>query len=431
MNPANIALSLATVGLVLTFLSSVGAKALREFSRHELEEICSRCKDDTRLKAILLRHERTSLAAEIFSIVWAGIFVLSACYYAWFTGTPDQLTPLRMFGSGVGILLILVSALFWLPWPLVRLWAEQFVYHLWPTWVTIASVMTPLMWIARFVDTVAHRLAGRPPEFPTEESFEDEIRTIVTEGHREGLLEDDAREMIEGVIDLADADVSEIMTPRTDMVCMHVGLSLQEALEFVIRHSHTRIPVFEKTRDDIVGILYAKDLLPELARPNPKDRRRLIEILRQPYFVPETKPVDALLEEFQLTRNHMAVVLDEYGGVSGLVTIEDVLEEIVGEIVDEYDEDVVEGITRIDERVAETLARVHIHEINEQLGLELDENGDFDTIGGFVFSQLGRIPKAEETLVHDNVRITVLEATPRRIERLRIEIMDEVEPQSV
>ena len=230
--------------------------------------------------------------------------------------------------------------------------------------------------------------------------------------------------MIEGVIELGDLDVSEIMTPRTDMVCMTLALSWQEALDFVVEAGHTRIPVANKNLDDIVGLLYTKDLLPELAKGPDDPVRPWTALLRDPYFVPETKPIDVLLQEFQQTRNHMAVVLDEYGGVSGLVTMEDVLEEIVGEIVDEYDQDLVEGIRQLDDGLSEALGKVHIDEINERLGLDLPDDGDFDTIGGFVFSRLGHIPAVGEELLADNVRITVLEATRRRIERVKIEILD-------
>ena len=140
--------------------------------------------------------------------------------------------------------------------------------------------------------------------------------------------------------------------------------------------------------------------------------------------MPETKPIDVLLQEFQHTRNHMAVVLDEYGGVSGLVTMEDVLEEIVGEIVDEYDEDLDDGIKYDGDGMAEAQGKVHIDEINERLELALPADGDFDTIGGFVFTELGHVPLVGEELVRGNVRITVLEATRRRILRVRIEILD-------
>ena len=167
-----------------------------------------------------------------------------------------------------------------------------------------------------------------------------------------------------------------------------------------------------------------KDLLPELIK-SPADRvPNVMGCSRPALFVPETKRLDGLLQEFQQNRNHMAVVLDEFGGVSGLVTIEDVLEEIVGEIVDEYDDDLVEGIKSIDEHTTEVQARVRVDEVNERLGTRLPEDGDFDTIGGFVFSHLGHIPTVGESITVDEVRLTVIDVTRRRIERVRIEVLD-------
>jgi len=167
-----------------------------------------------------------------------------------------------------------------------------------------------------------------------------------------------------------------------------------------------------------------KDLLPELVKPVDKRPANVAGLLRPAHFVPETKRLDELLQEFQQNRNHMAVVLDEFGGVSGLVTIEDVLEEIVGEIVDEYDDALVEGIKNIDDHTAEVQARVRIDEVNERLGTHLPEEGEFDTIGGFVFSHLGHIPTVGETITVEEVRLTVIDVTRRRIERVRIEVLD-------
>jgi CBS domain containing-hemolysin-like protein len=291
--------------------------------------------------------------------------------------------------------------------------------------------MTPLAIGARVFDALVRRLAGRPVEKPSEDDFEEEIRTMVNEGEREGWLEEDAREMIEGVIELGDADVAEVMTPRTDMIMMHVGLSWKDALDFVVKSARTRIPVYDKNRDDIAGVLYIKDLLPELIHGGGTPAKSLRAMLREPFYIPQTKRVDDLLGDFQESRSHMALVLDEYGGVSGLVTIEDILEEIVGEIEDEYDKEVVvEEFVRIDDSTAEALARMHIDEINDRLGLSLPDDGDFDTIGGFVFSELGRIPKVnEQVLWQDQVRITVLEVGRRRIERVRIEVLSRASQQ--
>jgi CBS domain containing-hemolysin-like protein len=416
---------LAVVGLAVTCLAAIGARSLVEFGPHELKEVCRRRGAPDRLGQILRRHDHVALAAETLQVVATAVFVGAYCFWIWVqphgVGPPNTLLLVSSLAGGA---LALLAVEIWIPWAVVRLWAEPFLFFTWPAWQVLYYVLFPLVVAARFADTVMHRLAGRAPEEPSEESFEEDIRAIVSEGHREGLLEEDAREMIEGIIELGDADVSEIMTPRTDMVSIPRSLTWDELLDFVVQSSHTRIPVSDKSRDDIVGVLVTKDLLPELAKGPNEPRRRWTELLREPYFVPETKPINALLQEFQRTHSHMAVVLDEYGGVAGLVTMEDVLEEIVGEIVDEYDPDLVEGIRTIDDSVCEALGKVHIDEINERLDLHLPDDGDFDTIGGLVFSALGHIPAVGEELVQGNVRITVVEATRRRIERVRIEVLD-------
>ena len=236
-------------------------------------------------------------------------------------------------------------------------------------------------------------------------------------------MEEEAREMIEGVIELGDADVSQIMMPRTDMVCLSAALPWPEMLDAVLKAGYTRIPVYGRNRDDILGILHVKDLLAELAKPQAARAESWTKLLREPMFVPETKAIDTLLHELQRSRNHMAMVLDEYGGVSGLVTLEDVLEEIVGEIADEHDPAAAEGIRELAPGTVEAPARTHLDELNERLGLALPEDAEFDTIGGFVFSELGHVPAVGEQLTWRNVRVTVLEATRRRIERVRIETL--------
>jgi len=418
---------LMIAGLVVAGFTATGCRSLRGFSRHQLEEICRRRDALDRFGQILRFHERVALGIEHFVIAAVVLVVTTATWRVW-TAYPNSGIPDATYLLG-GVLVgtvTLAASVIWIPWTVTRLWAEPLLYHTWRVWRLGSQIAIPLVTCTRLVDGIFHRLAGRTAQVVDEESFEEEIRTIVTEGHREGLLEEDAREMIEGVIELGDADVSELMTPRTDMHMLHVDVSWEEMLEYVIAVGHTRIPVFRNNRDDVIGILYSKDLLPELAKSQTADRPPFAELLRKPYFVPETKAVDDLLEEFQQTRNHMAIVLDEYGGVSGLVTIEDVLEEIVGEIVDEYDDDLVEEIKRIDTGTCEALGRVHVDQINELMGIDLPEDDDFDTIGGFVFSELGHIPAPSESFVwHETVRVIVLEASRRRIERVRLERVDQ------
>ncbi|NOX55822.1 MAG: HlyC/CorC family transporter [Planctomycetes bacterium] len=226
--------------------------------------------------------------------------------------------------------------------------------------------------------------------------------------------------MIHRVIKLQDEDAAAIMTPRTDMVCIPADCTLEEARQRLLEAGHSRVPVIGKSPDDILGILYAKDLLKYTRAAT--DGTKLTEITRSPFYIPETACLDTLLETMKRQRVHMAIILDEYGGVSGLVTLEDILEEIVGEIVDEYDAALVEPVKYVSPHVAEVDARMHIDDVNREFQLQLPEDGDYDTIGGFVFSHLGRVPVEGETFTWQQAKFTVLDADKRRIRKLRIEV---------
>ena len=423
MIDANTALLIFICGLSATAVASLGVRSLRSFSRHDLEEICRKRGKQQRFGEVLQLHESVALGIEMLAVFAATVTIIAGFLWAgerWELVPFDSWRTVIFLALAVGLLVVIFTV--WTAWTLARLFSEEFLYHTWPFWKSTSVFAAPLVFGARLIDVALHRIAGRTEELADEETIEEEIRTIVTEGHREGLLEDEAREMIEGVIEMGEADVAEIMTPRTDMHMLQVDLPWEQIIDDAIAAGHTRIPVYDKNRDDIVGILYSKDLLPELATSDADSRTPLREILRKPMFVPETKPVPDLLQMFQQVRTHIAIVLDEYGGVSGLVTIEDVLEEIVGEIVDEYDEEEIADIERVDEDTCVALGRAHVDEINEFMSLDLPEDGDFDTIGGFVFTELGHVPIPGETVIwNEKVQIQVLEATKRRVDRVKIE----------
>ncbi|MBC21080.1 MAG: hypothetical protein CMJ74_12580 [Planctomycetaceae bacterium] len=409
----------AGVSLVVTLISAIGTRALRDFSRHELETLCRKHESDLKFIEILEYDDQVAISIESLSAITTGLFVISSTVIVGLNARWDPITnPAVFWGTVVGAGFSLLLFNIWLPWTVTRIWATPILFHTWRFWKFLSQLLTPFVLMARCLDAIMHRLAGRPQIEQTEQLFEEEIRSIVSEGHREGLLEEDAREMIQGVMELGDVDVAKVMTPRTDVVMMSVDLPWEEIIGFVVGSAHTRIPVHGKTRDDIVGILYVKDLLPLMASDEAKPPFR--EFLRTPHYVPETKRLDDLLEEFQQTRNHMALVLDEYGGVSGLVSIEDVLEEIVGDIVDEYDQEAEEEFRVIDDHTIEVMARVHLDEINERFDLNIPEDGDYDTIGGFVFSQLGHIPMVGEEVHWENLRIEVTQASLRRIDKLQL-----------
>jgi CBS domain containing-hemolysin-like protein len=208
------------------------------------------------------------------------------------------------------------------------------------------------------------------------------------------------------------------MTPRIDIFSISVNLSLEEARRELLEAGHSRIPVVDSSPDDIVGILYARDLLECFSHDG--QPRSLRSILREPFYVPETTTVDALLERMKRERLHMAIVLDEYGGVAGLVTLEDILEEIVGDIADEFDDVEAASVRHIDPHTIEVDARTHLDELNELFDLDLPEEADFDTVGGFVFNELGRIPQKGETVIWNSLKITITEVTERSVVKVNL-----------
>ena len=283
-----------------------------------------------------------------------------------------------------------------------------------------AAIAKPALLLLGLHDRFVRRLAGvpdMPPELAQEEKQE-ELLSVVEQGRMEGVVDEEEMEMIENVLELSDTTADEIMTPRTDIKGVDVNDSLESVLETISNAGHSRIPVYEENIDNIIGLVYAKDLLAEIGR-NPAEFK-LADKMRKAYFVPETKPLRVLLHEFQNQKLHIAVVLDEYGGTAGIVTIEDILEELVGEIVDEYEETPPESLKQIDDMTFEIDARMHIDDVNSEIGIDLPEEEDYDTVGGFVFSHLGYIPKAGKVFEYENVRFTIAAAEARRIKRIRI-----------
>jgi len=301
--------------------------------------------------------------------------------------------------------------------------AHDILARILPVLQAVRVVFSPCRRVLGLFDAIVRRLAGVPKHGQTLSNIEDEIVQAADEGEREGAILEEQKDMIANVIKLKRTDASQIMTPRTDTVSLDADETLESARRLIAQSGFSRIPVTRGNLDTIVGILYAKDLL--LPGPDEADEPpRVASVMRDPLFVPETKRLDELLSDFQANKVHMAVVLDEYGGTAGLVTIEDVIEEIVGEIVDEYEPEPAQPIQHIDARAYRVEARVHIDELNDELDLDLPEHEDYETIGGFVLSRLGYIPKAGESLEADGLAITVLEADERRIIRLRIDMAD-------
>ena len=287
------------------------------------------------------------------------------------------------------------------------------------TAVALAPLVRLLALILKPVTAILWRIGGGAvPQGAAAESVflsEDGLRFLLHVSDEESVIEQDEKEMIQSIFDFGDTLVREVMVPRIDVTGVTVETPMLGALEVILKAGHSRIPVYRDSIDNVQGILYAKDLLKYL-----RDGRTdvpLAKIVRPAYFIPESKNVDELLQELQQRKVHMAVVVDEYGGTAGLVTIEDLLEEIVGEIQDEYDseEPTVEAINSHEYLFD---ARVPLDEVNKLLDVELPSEGG-DTLGGFIYSQLGKVPAPGDRIEFENVTIEVLSVAGRRIKQVR------------
>jgi len=299
---------------------------------------------------------------------------------------------------------------------------EKVLLKLLPVISVLTKTLAPVVFFVSLFRKFAQRITGPANAEEEAEHLTEEILDAVEESEREGVLREDEADMIEGIMELRDCEVSEIMIPRLDMVCVEISTPLSEVIKTAVEAGHSRIPVYKDTRDNVVGILYVKDLL-ELWRVDDADIPPLTKLVRKPFFIPETKQSSGLLADFRENKVHMAIVLDEYGGTAGLVTNEDILEEIVGEIVDEFDHEEEEELKIIEKgRKAEASGKVHIDKINEEMEINLPESDDFDTLAGLIFAELGKVPSNGDTICCDNVELTVLDAGDRRIKRIAIEV---------
>ncbi|MBM4107283.1 MAG: HlyC/CorC family transporter [Phycisphaerae bacterium] len=441
MNPT-LALALLVVCLLLAAILGALVQSLRDLSRSKLEDLAAqrnRARVARRIDLILDDVEGHASAMALPRVLFQlSAVVLAAVWIASTRGLDHPAWP--DFGLGV----LVASVLVWLfgavlPQAVARHAGEETVYA-WSRPVRgVYLAMFPARAVVRFFDEVVRRLAGRT-EADHSDSLEHEILSVVEEAQQSGAVDQSEREMIQAVVRFRDTTVGQIMTPRTEIEALELTNNLGEVTAAIRRIGHSRIPVFENDLDHIVGIFYVKDLMRWMSGETARAGKtfELREILRPPVFVPETKTIRELLRELLQKRVHIAVVADEFGGTAGLVTVEDIMEELVGDITDEYEqppESQEEILVKPEERAAELDGRAYIDSVNDRLrsafGVQIPESEDYDTVAGFVVVTLGRIPAVGETFVAEGVRVTVLAAEPRRVKRVRVEVLAErpIEPE--
>jgi CBS domain containing-hemolysin-like protein len=249
---------------------------------------------------------------------------------------------------------------------------------------------------------------------------EDDVKQLLEEGKKSGVIDSTERELIESVLEFTDTTVKEIMVPRTDVIAVELSVPREKLIRVVIDEGYSRVPVYQGTIDNIVGIVYTKDLLSMFEH---RDIILLQDIIRPPYFVPESKKISVLMRELQTKKQHMAVVIDEFGGTEGIITMEDILEEIVGEIRDEYDEDHRDVETSLDGSVVVN-AGMSIHDFNEKFHSAIPDDADYETISGFLHKQTGRIPELLEEIPFENLSFIVVKKNERRIRQVKVKIVE-------
>jgi CBS domain containing-hemolysin-like protein len=294
-------------------------------------------------------------------------------------------------------------------------WARALV----PTVYAAAWVLRPIVWLLSTVTTFLVRLIGGPVRRKGPFVTEEELRLLVTVGEEEGVLEEEETEMIHSIFEFADTTAREVMIPRIDMVTLASDTTVEQAVDLAMEGGFSRIPVYEADSgiDEIIGVLYTKDMLRQLRENHSSLPIR--DLVRPAYFVPETKKLDDLLREIRQKRVHMVIVVDEYGSVAGLVTIEDLMEEIVGDIKDEYDRE--ESLyEQVNDHEYIFDAKISIYDFNDLMDMHLADT-DYETLGGFVYAQLDKIPIAGDVLTFEGLTFTVLATRGRRITKIRVE----------
>ena len=396
---------------VLGGFFSLASISLRSFRRVQLEAAFGARAD--RLKAFD-RHLTDLRLTVAFCRSLANLLLAVAAVYLfepWRAGWVGMLWAVLVAGALMGVLGVAIPNA-WAAHAAERVLAATF-----PLLMAAYYALYPVVAVLRAFETPVRRLWG-VEEFALrpEQEARQEILQAASEGRAEGAVREQEAVMIQSIVKFGDRRAVEIMTPRTEVYALPAETPWPEACRRVAAAGHSRVPVYQGDLDHVVGILYAKDLLSRVGEADVP----LASLLHKPYLIPQTKPLSDLLREFRVRQVHAAIVLDEYGGTAGLVTIEDVLEEIVGEIADEHDRPTQAMLRWLEPGTAEVDGRMYVDDLNVAMGTRIPEDEDYDTVAGFLFSELGYVPTVGETLQARGAEFKVLEATERKISRLRV-----------
>jgi CBS domain containing-hemolysin-like protein len=412
---------LAALFYILAFFFSMIRESCKSLSESKIKELAAGKGKRINLEYYLRHTERTAFAAESIKILFTIAFVSSLWVFYFLHFREVGGLPFLLWTIGVLVVgCVLIAFLNFLTYLLAKYKGENVLLALLPFAHLFGILLAPIAALGTSLNELAAKAFLKSESEPENGTIAEDIMQVVDTGERAGVIHEEEAEMIEGAVSFKNLKVTEVMTPRIDMVCVKASANLQDVRPVAIDKGHSRLPVFDKNRDDIVGILYVKDML----RFSPEEfpGKTVREVMRKAYYIPEMKRIGELLKEFKTNRVHIAIVLDEYGGTAGLVTIEDMVEEIFGEIEDEYDYAREVPMKKISPTALEVSGNAHISEINEELGVHIPEDEDYETITGFIFKYLGRVPKVGEKLKYRTLTLTVKEATERKIKKIQIEL---------
>ena len=412
---------------LLAVLAAFFRAALEEYSRTRLIEPVEDSGRKERLERAVAQEEQIESALSFIQVCCEAWCLLALAFYLdgethpFGFEEPIQQPVFWAFGFA---LLALFPTVHVLPrGVMARGYAESVLRPAFPSLALLSKCLSPVTVPLLKLSGRAGRLLQKPRD-GDKGLLTDEIIDAVEESERAGAIEEDEAHMIENVLELQDLRVGEIMTPRTDMTSISVESTLEEAVRLAYDSGHSKIPVYRSNRDEICGIFQLRDAIPHLVE-NGGERPTLEAIVVPAVFVPDSKRVAQLLREFQSTQQSLAIVLDEYGGTEGLLTVEDILEEIVGELREQHDQEEAETFEHLESGAVSVDPRMRIDEINEEFSLRLPESEDYDTLGGFVYAHLDRIPVTDEEFVYAGVEFKVLKVEDRRIARLQLRALPE------
>ena len=412
--------------LALHLVSITLSRALRTYSRSRLEELCADRGRPERADQIMHEDERTERSAEAMAVVTGlSLAALLGLSLAALLGTGSRyVRPAHAVEAMIAIALGIGAVGYVVAGVVGRVFAETFLDASWPATGLLRALTLPLTMATHLVETLASRLVRDADAAPRPASVELEIPSDGGDPEDpEAELPDSTRELLQRAVELTRCVVSDIMTPRSAIVALPASVSARAAAQTFRETGKSRIPLYGESRDDIIGILFAKDLFPRMTDPEGPDAVVPRDLVRPAYGVPESKNAYDLLEELRSQRTQIAIVLDEYGGVSGLISLEDLLEELVGPIDDEHD------IPTPDDPVVplggaryEVDAALDLELLNDRLRTHLPTDGDFSTVGGFAFHALGRLPEPGDSFRHDGIEFTIVEVVDHSIRRVLVDL---------